>query len=85
MLAALPCRLTETGKVLSLELRANGMVEPAEAEGWSEGKEVDEAALLEALALDGVEPTAYSDAYAQFEAWVDASLDIYKVGRLVCC
>ncbi|KAK2078120.1 hypothetical protein QBZ16_003988 [Prototheca wickerhamii] len=71
-------RLTETGKVLSLELRANGMVEPAEAEGWSEGKEVDEAALLEALALDGIEPTAYSDAYAQFEAWVDASLDIYK-------
>lgn len=55
------------------------MLDSGEAEEWREEKEMDEAALLEALALDGMEPTAYSDAYAQFEAWVDASLDLYKV------
>lgn len=73
-------RLHEAGKVLSLELRASCAPEDVEMQAWSEVNDGDDdGALLEALALDGSEPAAYARAYTAFAAWVDASLDLYKV------
>lgn len=66
--------------MLSLELHASCAPEEFDMRAWSEAGDGDDSALLEALALDGSEPAAYTQAYTSFAEWVDASLDLYKVG-----
>ena len=78
------CRLTESLKVLELELKVHG--ESAQTAAVQQllggNKEVPLANILLATA-GSRDPTSYATELFHLQAWVDGSLDAYRVRRKI--